>query len=118
MLYSDLLSRRLQCAVLVCDRERVVAAAGAGRTGLQGLALPPAVEALLARRKLYTAPAAGPRLPLGEKHTLLCAAPILARGDMEGGVLLPGTARDPLPDAETVQAAAIAAEFLARWMEE
>lgn len=67
---------------------------------------------------LYAAPAAGPRLPLGERHTLLCAAPILARGDMEGGVLLPGTARDPLPDAETVQAAAIAAEFLARWMEE
>ena len=104
-LYADVLARRLQCAVLVCDRERVVAAAGAGRTGLQGLALPPAVEALLARRKLYTAPAAGPRLPLGERHTLLCAAPILARGDMEGGVLLPGTARDPLPDAETVQAA-------------
>lgn len=117
-LYADVLARRLQCAVLVCDRERVVAAAGAGRTGLQGLALPPAVEALLARRKLYTAPAAGPRLPLGERHTLLCAAPILARGDMEGGVLLPGTARDPLPDAETVQAAVIAAEFLARWMEE
>ena len=64
------------------------------------------------------APAAGPRLPLGERHTLLGAAPILARGDMEGGVLLPGTARDPLPEAETVQAAAIAAEFLARWMEE
>ena len=54
-LYADVLARRLQCAVLVCDRERVVAAAGAGRTGLQGLALPPAVEALLARRKLYTA---------------------------------------------------------------
>ncbi len=37
-LYADVLARRLQCAVLVCDRERVVAAAGAGGgPGCRGL---------------------------------------------------------------------------------
>ena len=49
---------------------------------------------------------------------MLCAAPILVHGDIEGGVLLPGSLRDEVPDAETVRAAATAADFLARWMEE
>jgi len=33
-------------------------------------------------------------------------------------VLLHGTLREAAPNAETVRAAATAAEFLARWMEE
>lgn len=68
--------------------------------------------------KLYTAPAsAAEREPLGSRY-LLCAAPILVHGDIEGGVLLHGTLREAAPNAETVRAAATAAEFLARWMEE
>ena len=65
-LYADVLARRLQCAVLVCDRERVVAAAGAGRTGLQGLALPPAVEALLARQPGRRGRGAAPTYIIGK----------------------------------------------------
>ena len=62
-------------------------------------------------------PAAAEREPLGSRY-LLCAAPILVHGDIEGGVLLHGTLREAAPNAETVRAAATAAEFLARWMEE
>ena len=80
--------------------------------------IPPEIEPLLTRRKLYTAPAsAAEREPLGSRY-LLCAAPILVHGDIEGGVLLHGTLREAAPNAETVRAAATAAEFLARWMEE
>ena len=56
------------------------------------------------------------RLPL--VLALLCAAPVLVHGDIEGGVLLPGMRRDAVPDPETIRAAATAAEFLARWMGE
>lgn len=116
--YADVLARRLKCAVLVCDREQIVAAAGADKAKLRGQPLPPEIEALLAKRKFYTAPENGADRPeLGEK-CLLCAAPILVHGDLEGGVLLPGTPRQPLPGRDTVQAVATAAEFLARWMEE
>lgn len=116
--YADVLARRLRCAVAVCDREKLVAAAGAGKAELLGQPLPPEVDDLLARRKLYTAPAdPAQRTALGSKW-VLCAAPILVHGDMEGGVLLPGGAKDAVPDAETVRAAATAAEFLARWMGE
>lgn len=116
--YADVLARRLRCAVLVCDRERVVAAAGAGKGELLHTPLPPELDHLLAARKLYTAPAhQGQRVRLGSR-CVLCAVPILVHGDMEGGVLLPGAMGDPLPSEETLRAAATAAEFLARWMEE
>ena len=86
--YADVLARRLRCAVAVCDREHIVAAAGAGKGELLGAPLPPEIEPLLTRRKLYTAPAsAAEREPLGSRY-LLCAAPILVHGDIEGGVLL------------------------------
>ena len=55
--YADVLARRLRCAVAVCDREHIVAAAGAGKGELLGTLLPPEIEPLLTRRKLYTAPA-------------------------------------------------------------
>ena len=88
--YADVLARRLRCAVAVCDREHIVAAAGAGKGELLGAPLPPEIEPLLTRRKLYTAPAsAAEREPLGSRY-LLCAAPILVHGDIEGGVLLHG----------------------------
>ena len=116
--YADVLARRLRRAVLVCDRERVVAATGAGKAELLHEPLTPELDRLLARRKLYSAPLQpGERVPLGSK-CVLCAAPILVHGDIEGGVLLPGSLRDEVPDAETVRAAATAADFLARWMEE
>lgn len=34
--YADVLARRLRCAVAVCDREHIVAAAGAGKGELLG----------------------------------------------------------------------------------
>ena len=40
------------------------------------------------------------------------AAPIVARGDVEGGVLLLGTAKDAPPDEQTTAALSIAAAFL------
>ena len=83
-----------------------------------GEPLPPELDALLARRKLYTAPEEPlHRVALGSRW-LLCAAPVLVHGDIEGGVLLPGMRRDAVPDPETIRAAATAAEFLARWMGE
>ena len=112
--YADVLARRLGCGVAVCDREKIVAAAGAGRSELLGEPLPPELDALLARRKLYTAPEEPlHRVALGRRW-LLCAAPVLVHGDIEGGVLLPGMRRDAVPDPETIRAAATAAEFLAR----
>ena len=49
---------------------------------------------------------------------VLCAAPILVQGDVEGGVCLLGGLPAPAPGAEQSRAAGIAAAFFARWMAE
>ena len=120
-IYAEVLAKTLGRAVLVCDRARITAASGGGRTEMVGRELSPQTERLLAARSVYTAPEDPARrhklLEQGERLAL-CAAPIVAHGDVEGAILLPGTAKDPVPPAEDVQAVALAASFLSRWMEE
>ena len=120
-IYTEVLAKSLGCTVLVCDRARVVAAAGGGKTDMMDREISTEVEHLLSGRSPYTAPEnPAKRLHLFERgeRLILCVAPIVAHGDVEGGVLLPGTARDPAPRPETVQAITTAASFLSRWMEE
>ncbi|WP_308629728.1 stage V sporulation T C-terminal domain-containing protein [uncultured Gemmiger sp.] len=119
--YAEVLAKSLGRPVVVCDTHQIVAAAGPGRGELLDRAISPELEQLLAARSVYTAPADRTRrLPMLERseRPILCAAPILAHGDIEGGVLLPGTGRDALPEEEAVHAVATAAAFLAKWMEE
>ena len=135
--YAEVLAKSLGRPVVVCDTHQIVAAAGPGRGELLDRAISPELEQLLAARSVYTAPAGHKakcrrcngddaaadrtrRLPMLERseRPILCAAPILAHGDIEGGVLLPGTGRDALPEEEAVHAVATAAAFLAKWMEE
>lgn len=119
--YTDVLAKSLGCTVLVCDRARIMAASGSGKNEMMDRDISPETEHLLTARATYTAPEnPARRLRLFERgeRQVLCAAPIVAHGDVEGAVLLPGTARDPVPRPETVQAIATAASFLSRWMEE
>lgn len=120
-IYADVLAKNMGCTVLVCDRARIVSAAGSGKNDMMGRDLSTEAEHLLAGRVPYTAPEnPARRLHLFERgeRLILCAVPIVAHGDVEGGVLLPGTARDPAPRPDMVQALTTAAGFLARWMEE
>ena len=110
--YTDVLAKSLGCTVLVCDRARIMAASGSGKNEMMDRDISPETEHLLAARAIYTAPENAAR------RLVLCVAPIVAHGDVEGAVLLPGMARDPVPRPETVQAIATAASFLSRWMEE
>ena len=120
-IYTEVLSKSLGCLVLVCDRTQIVAAAGAGKADLMGREISVEGEHLLSGRSVYTAPEnPAKRLRLFERgdRMILALAPIVAHGDVEGAVLLPGTARDAAPRPDTVQAITTAANFLARWMEE
>ena len=118
--YAEVLAKNLGRPVAVCDRDAVVAATGPAKNEWLGRAVSREVEGLLAMRAPYTAPAEPARRPRafdrGERQ-LLCLAPIIANGDVEGGVCLLGTARDDPPPEETVHAISLAAAFLARWLE-
>lgn len=119
--YAEVLAKSLGRPVLVCDRGAIAAATGAGKQELVGRAISPELEQLLGMRSQYLANDGSERrikvFERGEK-LLLCASPIIAHGDVEGGVLLAGSVRDAVPDTETAHAVATAANFLARWMEE
>ena len=119
--YAEVLAKNLGVPVFVCDRDALVAATGPHRTDLLGKHVSDAVQKLLALRTVYTAPREPDRrlraLERSDRQ-LLCAAPIIAHGDVEGGVLLLGTPREAPPEEGTVRSLSIAAAFLARWMEE
>ncbi len=119
--YADVLAKNLHCPVLVCDRDTIVAATGPNKADMKGRPVSDAMQKLLAMRTTYTAPADPERrlraLERSDRQ-ILCASPIVAHGDVEGGVLTLGTAKDPPPDEHTVASLAIAAAFLAKWMEE
>lgn len=119
--YAEVLAKNLGRPIYVCDRDGVVAATGPARAEVLGRALSTETDKLLAMRSLYTAPAETARRVRAFDRTdrqLLCAAPIVVHGDIEGGVLLVGAAKDPPPDEECGRAVNIAAAFLAKWMEE
>lgn len=119
--YAEVLAKNLERPVLVCDRARITAASGSGKNDMMGRDISTETEHLLSGRATYTAPEnPAKRLRLFERgeRVILCLAPIVAHGDVEGAVLLPGTLRDPALKPETVQAITMAANFLARWMEE
>ncbi len=120
-IYTEVLAKSLGCTVLVCDRTCVVAASGSGKGDMMNREISTETEHLLAGRAVYTAPEnPAKRLRLFERgeRQILCAAPIIVHGDIEGGVLLPGTARDPAPRNDIVQVLTTAGSFLSRWMEE
>ena len=119
--YAEVLAKNLGAPVLVCDRDNVVAAAGSARGEMLGRPITAELEKLLTARSVYTAPSDPSRQirPVsGGDRVLGCAAPIVVSGDIEGGVcVLSGTRAQPPGEAET-DAVRIAANFLARWMEE
>ncbi|WP_294498120.1 stage V sporulation T C-terminal domain-containing protein [uncultured Gemmiger sp.] len=124
-IYADVLAKNLGAPVLVCDRDVVVAAAGAARgekEDLMGRPITRELEKLLAARSVYTAPADPSRqvraVSGSGERVLGCAAPILVGGDIEGGVCVLSSAQGEPPGELQTGAVRIAANFLARWMEE
>ena len=119
--YAEVLAKTLGRPVTVCDRDAVVAATGPAKADLLGRAVSKELEEILAMRGPYTAPADPARrvraLERGERQ-LLCAVPIVAGGDLEGGICLLGTPRDAAPDETTLRAISLAAALLSKWMEE
>lgn len=119
--YAEVLSKEIGRPVVICDRDAVVAVTGPNKNEWMGREISDDLSKLLAMRSVYTAPAeTAHRLRAFERgdRQVFCAAPIVAHGDIEGGVCLLGTDRETPPEPEATRAINLAASFLARWMEE
>lgn len=119
--YVDALSKSFALTAFVCDRDRILAASGAGRRDLVDRSVSQPLEKLMDSRKLY-ANGGDPEKALlpceGAQRALLCVCPIIAAGDVTGAVGLLTEDRAAQPDAAQEKAAAVAAAFLAKQMEE
>ena len=119
--YAEVLNRTAGARVLICDRDRVVACAGASRRDWLDAPIPPALEQVMESRRLYRPT---PGQPLfcesltGSRSAVRVAAPILSRGDVAGCVLfLAATDTADLSEDIECKLAGVTAALLGRQLE-
>ena len=118
---AEVLSRQFALTAFVCDRNRILAVSGSGRRELTDRSISQPLEKLMDARKPYQSPGAPEKTLLpceGAPRVLLCAAPVLAGGDVTGAVGLLTEDRTACPEDAQCKAVAVAAAFLAKQMEE
>ena len=119
--YVDVLSKCFALTAFVSDRDRILAASGAGRRDLADRSVSQPLEKLMDGRRLYQSEGIAEKCILpceGSPRVVLCAAPIIAAGDVTGVVALLTEDRTATPDAAQLKAVNVAAAFLAKQMEE
>ncbi len=88
---------------VITDRDAVIAVAGAPRRDLMDKPIGEALESILEGRRLYQHQTGESPIPISDdagKYGVVCAAPILAEGDVLGCVLFAGEG-DQLQSGET-----------------
>ena len=119
--YTEVLSKSFALTALVADRDRILTVSGSGRRELADRSISQPLEKLMDGRRLYQSEGIAEKCILpceGSPRAVLCAAPIIAAGDVTGVVaLLTETAR-PRRMPPSSRPSNVAAAFLARQMEE
>ncbi len=88
--YAETLHKTCSMAVLITDRDAVIAASGVSKKEYLEKKLSEELEDIIDTRTLYTYRAGGNRLRVTEEggsHYISCAMPILSEGDIVGCVL-------------------------------
>jgi len=119
--YADVLSRACNMTVLICDRDHVIAAAGASRKEFYEQRISARMDEVMESRQVYVAqPGGAQRLQPVEAvpRYAAVAAPILAAGDITGAVCLVQPESGTVPGEGDVRLAQVAAAFLGKQMEE
>ncbi len=120
MQVCDSLRRSADGIAAVCDRDAVIAIAGGAKKELLEKPVSPQLGEIMEGRGVYRQMTGGSTLPVSpsdEKFCLAVAAPILAEGDVLGGVLfITPRGSAPLGEVE-LKLAQAAAFFLGREME-
>ena len=117
--YTEVLSKSFALTALVADR--ILTVSGSGRRELADRSISQPLEKLMDGRRLYQSEGIAEKCILpceGSPRAVLCAAPIIAAGDVTGVVALLTEDRTATPDAAQLKAVNVAAAFLARQMEE
>ena len=87
--YADTLHKTCSMAVLICDRDTVIASSGVSRKEYVDKSLSEELERIMENRSLYVWHDGNEKLGVlrdGSGHFLSCAMPILSEGDIIGCV--------------------------------
>ena len=104
----------------VCDRDSVIAAAGAGRKDLLDRHLSAELEELMEGRRAYKAESGGKRIPVTDSESSPAAAvavPILSEGDVLGCVVFLERGDGVRPGDTELKLATTVSGFLGKQME-
>ncbi len=122
--YAETLQKTCSMAVIICDRDVIIASAGVPRREYGERKISNALEEIIEGRLLYTHQEGGVRLPAiedGGSHYISCAMPIITEGDIIGCVasVLPQNGDDADHISADLEAKLIqtAASFLGRQLE-
>ena len=121
--YAETLQRTCSMAVIVTDRDAVIATAGVSKKEYLERKISDELEDIIETRGLYTYRAGQERYRVigdGGSHYISCAMPILAEGDIIGSVcsvLANEGGERPIADEIEAKLIQTAAGFLARQME-
>lgn len=119
--YAEALTAESGFGVVICDRDRVIAAAGCSKKELLDRRISSALERLTEARQTYfhRAGEADRLMPFEESElTAAVAAPILTAGDVAGAVIFLAGENNKAPGEADVRLCRLAASLLGRQMEE
>ena len=122
--YADTLHKTCGMAVVICDRDAVIACAGLPKKEYNDKTLSDELEGIIEGRNLYLYKEEGAKLPVirdGNSHFISCAMPIITEGDIVGCVASVsdinsngGRELDPELESKLIQTAA---SFLGKQLE-
>ena len=119
--YAETLHKTCSLAVVICDRDSVVACAGVSKMEYGDKSLSEEIERVCEGRTMYVRREGDEKLsPLsdGSNHYVTCAMPIISEGDVVGCVAaLASQESDTYPDAVETKLIQTAAGFLGRQLE-
>ncbi len=118
--YVDVLSRTTGLAAVICDRDRVVAAAGMPKKDIVGKRISPMLESYMERRSGFTLGTDKDNIVVSEEmpKEIAVMCPIIGAGDILGAVVLLCDDKKKTPGVVDVKLAQVAAGFMSKQMEE
>ncbi len=118
--YVDVLSRTTGLAAVICDRDRVVAAAGMPKKDIVGKRISPMLESYMERRSGFTLGTDKDTVVISEEFPkeISVMSPIIGAGDILGAVVLLCDEKKKTPGVVDVKLTQVAAGFMSKQMEE